>query len=107
MKALSSRAVWCLRFILGLIREIINAIIDVCHRCVTGNIDPYVAHVKTVLKRPVAQVLLANSITYTPGTVSADIVKENGYDVILVGTISPRPDPAIIPLEPHLKRWLE
>jgi len=98
---------WGIRFVLALIREIISAIIDVCYRCVSGDIDPYIAKVPTTFRRPVAQTMLANSITYTPGTVSIDIVKEEDKGVILVGTISPRPKEAIIPLEHHVQRWLE
>ena len=98
---------WGIRFAFALIREIICAIVDVCYRCVSGDIDPYIAKVPTILKRPAAQTMLANSITYTPGTVSIDVVGEEPSNIILVGTISPRPKEAIIPLEPHIKRWLE
>lgn len=96
--------IWGARFWLRLIREIIVSVIDVSKRCLNGEIDPYIHVIDTVLEKPVPQIMLANSITYTPGTVTIDIDVEGKK--LYVGTIFPRGRNDIIPLEPHIVGWL-
>lgn len=95
---------WGVRYWLRLVREILASIIDVTKRCMNGDIDPYIHVIDTVLEKPVSQIFLANSITYTPGTVTIDIDVEGKK--LFVGTISPRQRNDIIPMEPHVERWL-
>lgn len=95
---------WGVRYWLRLIREILASIIDVTKRCMNGEIDPYIHVIDTVLEKPVSQIFLANSITYTPGTVTIDIDVEGRK--LYVGTISPRGRNDIIPMEPHVEGWL-
>jgi energy-converting hydrogenase B subunit A len=72
---------------------------------VNGNIEPVIVEIPTVLKRPISQTILANSITLTPGTLSIDLDSEN--QVIRVAIISPRSNEEIIPFEPYIKGMLE
>ncbi len=96
---------WGIRFWLRLIREILASIIDVSKRCLNGNIDPVISPIDSILAKPISQTMLANSITYTPGTVTIDVnVPEKR---LYVGVINPRKREEIIPLEPHIERWLE
>jgi len=95
---------WGVRFWLRLVREILASVIDVSKRCWNGDIDPYIHVVDTVLEKPLSQTMLANSITYTPGTVSIDIDVQGKK--IYVGTIAPRGRGDIIPMEPHVEGWL-
>lgn len=96
--------VWGFRYWLRLIREILVSITDVSKRCLNGDIDPCVVSIDTDIANPLGQVMLANSITYTPGTVSIDIDREKR--AILVGAINPRGRADVIPMEPHVLGWL-
>jgi energy-converting hydrogenase B subunit A len=88
-----------------LIKEIVVCIVDVSRRCVTGNIDPCIRVVETDLAKPIAQTMLSSSITYTPGTVVIDV--DSPTRRIFVGCINPKTRDEIIPMEPHVKGWLE
>jgi multicomponent Na+:H+ antiporter subunit E len=59
----------------------IKANFDVAYRVVHPKlpIKPGIVKVKTKLKSDTGLTFLANSITLTPGTMSVDIDKENGY----------------------------
>jgi energy-converting hydrogenase B subunit A len=96
--------VWGIRYWLRLIREIMGSIVDVSKRCLNGDIDPCLVTIDTDVKKPLAQVLLTSSITYTPGTVTIDI--ESQERKILVGSINPRTRGDITPMEPHVIGWL-
>ncbi len=97
--------IWGVRFWLRLIREIMASIIDVTKRCFNGDIDPVIIPIDSILAKPISQTMLANSITYTPGTVTieVDVPEKRLY----VGAINPRTRGEVIPLEPHIERWLE
>lgn len=76
-----SRYLWFLYYIPIFIWECIKANIDVAYR--VGHPDvpirPGIVKVRTTLKSDAALTALANSITLTPGTMSVDIDKENGF----------------------------
>ena len=61
--------------------ECIKANIDVAYRVLHPKlpIKPGIVKVKTHLKTDTALTFLANSITLTPGTMSVDIDKDNGF----------------------------
>jgi energy-converting hydrogenase B subunit A len=88
-----------------LLYEIGKATLDVAIRTLNGNVEPVVVEIKTELKRPVSQTILANSITLTPGTLSIDLDSEN--QVLKVATITPRTREEVIPFEPYIKGMLE
>lgn len=88
-----------------LVIEILKSSFDVAFRVVDGKIDPVVIEIDTKLERPISQVILANSITLTPGTLSVDLDSENR--ILKVAIITPREKEAIIPFEPYIKGMLE
>ncbi|MBE6510530.1 MAG: Na+/H+ antiporter subunit E [Methanobrevibacter sp.] len=93
-------------YFLDLIYEIIKSTIDVVfNKIMRRDINPVVIDVETVLKRPVSQTILANSISLTPGTLSVDLDSEN--QIIKVAAISPRSKEDIIPFEKYIKKMLE
>ena len=93
-------------YFLDLIYEIIKSTMDVAfNKIMRRDINPVVIDVETVLKRPVSQTILANSISLTPGTLSVDLDSEN--QIIKVAAISPRSKEDIIPFEPYIKKMLE
>ena len=93
-------------YFLDLIYEILKSTFDVAFNgIIRRNIDPVIVEVETVLKRPVSQTILANSISLTPGTLSVDLDSEN--NIIKVATISPRSKEDIIPFEQYIKKMLE
>lgn len=100
-----TRIYYGIAYFIVLLFEILKAEIDVVKRIINGDVDPVVVEIKTELKRPVAQVLLANSITLTPGTLSIDLDSENC--ILKVATISPRSVEEVIPFEPYIKGMLE
>lgn len=76
-----SRYLWFLYYVPLFIWECIKANIDVAYRVAHPNlpINPGIVKVKTNLKSDTALTFLANSITLTPGTMSVDIDRENGF----------------------------
>jgi energy-converting hydrogenase B subunit A len=100
-----TRIYYGIAYFIVLIIEIIKAELDVVERVVDGQIEPVVWEIKTELKRPISQTILANSITLTPGTLSINLDSENC--IIKVATISPRTAAEVIPFEPYIKGMLE
>lgn len=88
-----------------LLFEIGKAALDVATRTLNGKVEPVVWEIKTELKRPISQTILANSITLTPGTLSIDLDSEK--QIITVATINPRTREEVIPFEPYIKGMLE
>ena len=96
---------YAIAYFIVLIIEIIKATLDVAGRTLNGKVEPEIIEIETELKRPISQVILANSITLTPGTLSIDVDTENC--IIKVATIYPRTKEDVIPFEPYIKGWLE
>ncbi|MBQ3078411.1 MAG: Na+/H+ antiporter subunit E [Clostridia bacterium] len=63
-------------YFLTLLWEIACANFSVMKIVATGKTDPYLRTIKTGLKSKAARVVLANSITLTPGTVSVQLVND-------------------------------
>lgn len=57
---------------------LVKANIDVALRIITGRVKPGVVCIHSGLKDSLAQTLLADSITLTPGTMTVEINEENG-----------------------------
>ena len=53
--------------------ELIKANLDVAYRVITGNIRPGIIRLKSGMKSDFALIMLAHSITLTPGTLSVDV----------------------------------
>ena len=76
-----NRLFFMLVYILVFIRELLKANFDVARRVISPSlpINPGIIKFKTNLKSDYAKMVLANSITLTPGTLSIDIVDDTFY----------------------------
>jgi multicomponent Na+:H+ antiporter subunit E len=75
------RYFWFIIYLFIFIWECIKANFDVAYRVLhpAMPIRPGIVKVKTTLKSDLAKMLLANSITMTPGTISVDIIDDYLY----------------------------
>jgi multicomponent Na+:H+ antiporter subunit E len=75
------RYFWFIVYLFIFIWECLKANIDVAYRVLhpAMPIRPGIVKVKTTLKSDMAKMLLANSITMTPGTISVDIIDDYLY----------------------------
>ncbi|MDK2789719.1 MAG: energy-converting hydrogenase subunit [Methanothermococcus sp.] len=89
-------------YIFVLLKALGEAWLDVVKRSITGEIDPKIVEIETNIENLVGQVLLACSITLTPGTLTIDLIPEKG--ILKVATISPRKRDEIVPFEPYIKK---
>jgi len=73
-----SRILVFLLYIIVLFKEIIRANIDVAYRVIHPKmpIKPGIVVIKTSLKQDITKMILANSITLTPGTFTLDIIDD-------------------------------
>ncbi|MCJ7448825.1 MAG: Na+/H+ antiporter subunit E [Bacteroidales bacterium] len=73
------RYFWFIIYLFIFVWECIKANFDVAYRVLhpAMPIRPGIVKVKTTLKSDFAKMLLANSITMTPGTISVDIIDDN------------------------------
>jgi len=69
------RIVYLIIYIIVLLKEIVKANFDVAYRVLHPKmpIKPGIVIIKTELKQDIAKMILANSITLTPGTFTLDI----------------------------------
>ncbi|MFC1510986.1 Na+/H+ antiporter subunit E [Candidatus Margulisiibacteriota bacterium] len=75
------RYFWFVVYVLVLAWEMIKANLDVAYRVLHPElpINPGIVKIKTNLTNELAQTMLANSITLTPGTMSVDLIGANLY----------------------------
>ena len=75
------RYFWFVVYLFIFVWECIKANLDVAYRVLhpAMPIRPGIVKVKTTLKSDLAKMLLANSITMTPGTISVDIIDDCLY----------------------------
>jgi multicomponent Na+:H+ antiporter subunit E len=75
------RYFWFIVYLFVFLWECLKANIDVAYRVLhpAMPIRPGIVKVKTSLKSDMAKMLLANSITMTPGTISVDIIDDCLY----------------------------
>lgn len=92
-------------YLVVLAYNMLQSALMVGYQSLEGHIDPKVIEVKTVLKRPLAQTILANSITLTPGTLTIDVDEKK--QTLTVAVLTPRPAAAVIPFEPYIRGMLE
>jgi multicomponent Na+:H+ antiporter subunit E len=106
------RYFWFIIYLFVFIWECIKANIDVAYRVLhpAMPIRPGIVKVKTTLKSDMAKMLLANSITMTPGTISVDIIDDNLYiHWIYISSEDPEVYTGIITgaFEKYIKRIIE
>jgi multicomponent Na+:H+ antiporter subunit E len=75
------RYFWFIVYLFIFVWECLKANLDVAYRVLhpAMPIRPGIVKVKTTLKSDMAKMLLANSITMTPGTISVDIIDDCLY----------------------------
>ena len=75
------RYYWFIIYLFVFIWECLKANLDVAYRVLhpAMPIRPGIVKVRTTLKSDLAKMLLANSITMTPGTITVDIIGEYLY----------------------------
>jgi energy-converting hydrogenase B subunit A len=100
-----TRLAYAALYLINLAWNMLKSAWDTGKLAVAGGIDPHVMDVKTVLKKPISQVILANSITLTPGTVTIDIDPER--QVLKVAALTPRSNEDVIPFEKYIKGMME
>lgn len=63
------------KYVILLVKEIVMANLSVCHMILTRKeiLEPVIVKVHTDLKTETARVILANSITLTPGTITVSL----------------------------------
>ena len=67
------------QYLYYLVKEIITANITVCRMILTRKeqMEPVIVHVHAALKSEMARVILANSITLTPGTITVSMTEDD------------------------------
>lgn len=67
------------RYIFLLVKEIVQANLAVCRMLLSRKeiVEPVIVHVHTNLKTETARVILANSITLTPGTITVSMTDDD------------------------------
>lgn len=74
-KNVYKKSIWFLAYAVLLIREIIKANLAIIPRILTveEEMDPIIVKIRTTLKSDFTKMLLANSITLTPGTITVEL----------------------------------
>ncbi len=99
------RGAYAILYLLNLAWNMLKSAWDTGLLALKGGIDPQVMEVKTVLKKPLSQAILANSITLTPGTVTIDV--DSGRQVLTVAALTPRGRDDVIPFEKYIRGMTE
>ena len=81
------KSFWGLVYIAVLIREIVKANLEIIPRILTieEEMDPVIVKFRTSLKSDFTKMLLANSITLTPGTITVSL-EEDEYTIHCLDT---------------------
>lgn len=81
------KSIWFLAYIALLIREIVKANLAIIPRILTieEEMDPIIVKFRTSLKSDFTRMLLANSITLTPGTITVSL-EEDEYTIHCLDT---------------------
>lgn len=62
-----------LRFLLLMVAALYASSFQVAKAVITGNTNPRIVHFRTRLRSDIARTILANAITFTPGTMTLDL----------------------------------
>ncbi|MBR2045185.1 MAG: Na+/H+ antiporter subunit E [Agathobacter sp.] len=81
------KSIWFLAYVVLLIREIVKANLAIIPRILTveEEMEPIIVKFKTSLKSDFTRMLLANSITLTPGTITVSL-EEDEYTIHCLDT---------------------
>lgn len=86
-KNVYKKSIWFLAYVVLLIREIIKANLAIIPRILTieEEMEPVIVKFRTSLKSDFTRMLLANSITLTPGTITISL-EEDEYTIHCLDT---------------------
>ncbi len=78
---LLSKFTWVVRYVIILLREIIKANFEVLRLIVSAKYEPepVLFYFRTDIKKSSSRVILANSITLTPGTITVDLSEDGRF----------------------------
>mgnify|MGYP003429443099 FL=1 len=81
------KSIWFFAYIVLLLREIVKANLEIIPRILTveEEMEPVIVKFKTNLKSDFTRMLLANSITLTPGTITVSL-EEDEYTIHCLDT---------------------
>lgn len=81
------KSIWFFAYIVLLLREIVKANLEIVPRILTieEEMEPVIVKFKTNLKSDFTRMLLANSITLTPGTITVSL-EEDEYTIHCLDT---------------------
>ncbi|HIQ38448.1 MAG TPA: cation:proton antiporter [Methanothermococcus okinawensis] len=91
-----------LEYLFILAKALSEAWLDVVKRSINGDINPQIVEIETEINSLIGQVLLACSITLTPGTLTIGL--DPRRRVLKVATIVPIKREDIVPFEPYIKK---
>lgn len=81
-----------LRYVFGpFAKGLCDANLDVAKRVITGKINPGIVKFDPRLKTNMGRMMLANSITLTPGTLTVDIDENGVFYIHAINLASPEP----------------
>jgi len=97
-----------LSYIFVFLRELIKSNLDVAFRVISPSlpIKPGIVEVKTKLKSPLGRLVLANSITLTPGTLTVE-TKEDSFFIHWIDVSSPDIEAATQEIVSTFEKYLE
>lgn len=95
-----------LRYLFGpFARAMAEANIDVAKRVITGELRPGIVRISPGLRTELGRMLLANSITLTPGTLTVDVDEETG-DFFVHWIYVREEDPPVEQVCGHFPEWV-
>jgi energy-converting hydrogenase B subunit A len=95
------RIIYIVMYVFSLAFNMLKSSIEVAYASISGKIEPTIIEFETNLESEFAQMILANSITLTPGTLTAKIAPHEKK--LSVAVITPRDVKDIIPFEKYIK----
>ncbi len=99
------RVGYAILYLIVLAFNMLKSSLETIYHCFIGGIDPQVLEIESILKKPTSLLILANSITLTPGTLTIGVDNESSR--LTVAVLTPRPKEDIVPFEKHIKGMME
>lgn len=99
---------WLVAYVFVFIKALIQSNLDVAFRVLHPQlpIDPGIVKVQTRLKTPLGRLLLANSITLTPGTITVEMHGDDLY-IHWIKVTDPDPEAATAAIVGNFEKYLE
>lgn len=99
---------WLVAYFFVFLKALVQSNLDVAFRVLHPKlpIDPGIVKVKTRLKTPLGRLLLANSITLTPGTITVEMREDELY-IHWIKVADPDPEAATAAIVGNFEKYLE